>query len=133
MGMDDSDDSDEDSDAELNPDDVNLRFSGKKVLNGSDFSDDDENPKRKRKNRKQDMGGGAVPGMQNEGVVIDMNNIIEIGCAAPEKEREKRVRQLKIEEIEKKIDQLLLDIQVTQNKEKKEKLKLQHVALKNLI
>ena len=125
-------DSDDDDD-ELGMDDIQLEMGGdggrkKKRGGNDDYSDDDSKPKKSR-------GKSGLPGSTNQdgGVVIDLNNVIELGCTPIEKDQEKRMRQLKIEEIEKRIDRLMLEIQGTQNRQKRERMKLEHLGLKNLI
>ena len=52
-----------------------------------------------------------------------MANIIELVCTGPMKRKEEAERALKLEALESQIDQINLEIQATQKREKRDALK----------
>lgn len=86
---------------------------GRKKKRGDDYSDDDNalgsGTKKSRKHKHSQVQGGAAA-QEGFGVFIDLNNVIELGCTPQEKAMEKEKRSLKIGEIEKRIDRLMLEI-----------------------
>ena len=62
-----------------------------------------------------------------------MANIIELVCTASMKRQEEAERALKLEALESQIDQINLEIQATQKREKRDALKTLLLSLKDQI
>lgn len=89
---------------EIDPNDVELDLRGdnyerdRKGRAEQDSSEDLIN--KKRQNKKECF--------NEDGVFIDLNNIIEVACTPQMKQEEERIRLAKIAELERKTDKLML-------------------------